>query len=160
MTNTKLTNEEIARVFAMYFNSDIQLHEIGESAFISRIESINRNNILAKEYNFILKWSFQEVKLLLTPLSKITDEHAIELSVCCFPDGNDYDYLHGAATGKAIVTTIKSGRQTNTFYPMARMYDCFQYLMQQGYAVPLFFGLNHWANGKTAIELGIAIEAT
>ena len=33
-----------------------------------------------------------------------------------------------------------------------------QYLISESYAVPLFFSLNHWANGKTAIELGIAIE--
>lgn len=41
-------------------------------------------------------------------------------------------------------------------------YDCFiwQYLISKGYAVPLFFAPNHWANGKTAIELGLAIDKT
>lgn len=36
----------------------------------------------------------------------------------------------------------------------------YQYLIFKGYAVPLWFGVNHWANGKTAIELGIAIDKT
>ena len=35
-------------------------------------------------------------------------------------------------------------------------------LKKNFYAVPIYFGLNHWANGKTAIELGLAktIETT
>jgi len=39
-------------------------------------------------------------------------------------------------------------------------FEIYQYLVQQGYAVPLFFGLNNCANRKTAIELGIAIDKT
>jgi len=35
-------------------------------------------------------------------------------------------------------------------------YDAYLYLISKGYAVPLFFEPNHWANGKTAIELNIA----
>ncbi len=35
----------------------------------------------------------------------------------------------------------------------------YQYLMKQGYAVPLYFGPDHWANGKTALELEIAKQA-
>jgi hypothetical protein len=34
----------------------------------------------------------------------------------------------------------------------------FQYLISKGYAVPLWFGIDYWANGKTAIELNIAIQ--
>jgi hypothetical protein len=37
--------------------------------------------------------------------------------------------------------------------------DTRDYLISKLYAVPLWFGVNHWANGKTAFELGIAAEA-
>lgn len=37
-------------------------------------------------------------------------------------------------------------------------YIIHQHLIQKGYAVPLWFGINHWANGKDAFQLGIAIE--
>ncbi len=153
----KLTNEERTRIFAMYIGSEF-MYEGNEP---DELYGVMKDDVAygsdADESGEGI-YSISDCKLLLTPLAKISDEHARALSECCFPDGNQHDYLHGAPTGKAIVATIKSGRQTNTFYPMARMYDCFQYLIQQGYAVPLFFGLNHWANGKTAIELGIAID--
>jgi len=38
-------------------------------------------------------------------------------------------------------------------------YDAYQYLISKGYAVPLFFEPNHWANGKNAIELRLAVDA-
>lgn len=34
----------------------------------------------------------------------------------------------------------------------------FQYLIKEKFAVPLWFDIGHWANGKTAIELGVAVE--
>jgi hypothetical protein len=35
---------------------------------------------------------------------------------------------------------------------------CFIYLMNKGYNMPLYFTPKHWANAKTPIELGIAID--
>ena len=34
-----------------------------------------------------------------------------------------------------------------------------QYLISEGYAVPLYIDINHPGNGQTAIDLGIAVEA-
>jgi hypothetical protein len=39
-------------------------------------------------------------------------------------------------------------------------YISFQYLISKRYAVPIWFGALHWANGRTAFELGIAIESS
>jgi hypothetical protein len=38
------------------------------------------------------------------------------------------------------------------------LWESFNQLILYGYAVPLWFGIGHWANGLTAIELGIAID--
>jgi hypothetical protein len=44
--------------------------------------------------------------------------------------------------------------------PITALGFIYQYLIQQGYAVPLFYGVGHPMNGKTAIELGLALDAT
>jgi len=145
----KLTNEEIARVFAMYLHSKVVFdnhignihtyylpagkYKVGKMWFVSLEDEHD------KELSFSV--SADKVKLLLAPLSKITDEHAmacweVENYMC---SEHDIPYV------------------SNLFKEMSG--NLFQYLIQQGYSVPLFFGLNHWANGKTPIELGIAIES-
>lgn len=141
----KLTNEEIARVFAMYYgcgithNKNYTIEVINSYMFFSEI---------------ILKY-----KLLLTPLSAITDEHAIEVGKMEIPEGG-LEYLSHDKK------TITFGRYGNdgwmneyVFFDDINNFQ-HQYLIQQGYAVPLWFGVNHWANGKTAIELEIAIDKT
>jgi hypothetical protein len=92
-------------------------------------------------------------KLLLTPLSKVTDEHAIEVS-----DFWDNIFLRSswatleekAHFGKYIVISGKYNER----------WELREYLRITGHAIPLFFGINHPCNGKTAIELGIAIDKT
>lgn len=37
-----------------------------------------------------------------------------------------------------------------------RIFSAYQYLISKGYAAPLFFEPNHFANYKTAIELDLA----
>lgn len=155
--NNTLTNEEIARVFAMYLGCDFWLCDNLEgNPVIEKVTSVVISEI--EKGDWLGRDDRPGELLLLTPLELISDEDAAEVSEVFFPDGNIYDYLHGMATGKAIVNSIKANRQTNTFYRHARVHDGFEYLKLKGYAVPLFFGINHWANGKTAIELGIAIK--
>lgn len=122
----KLSNEEIEKVFHLYWgNTKAKVKETspwiyGDCEYCVRAGA----------------------KLLLKPLSAITDEDAIEVAKL---DLN----IPTAETGKFIVDRINrlGGGDNYTI----------QYLISKGYAVPLFFGVNHWANGKTAIELGIAL---
>ncbi len=154
-----ITNEEKAKIFALYLGCRTKC--IG-GHFNPNMNSKNGNGKLIMSAAIIadceeLTFQFGDFQLLLKGLQDITDEDAAELSEAFFPDGNIYDYLHGAPTGRAIVASIKNNRQTNTFYPHARIYDGFSFLISKGYAVPLFFGVGHPANGKTAVELGLAI---
>jgi len=176
----KLTNEEIARVFAMYLHSKVVFdnhignihtyylpagkHKVGKMWFVSLEDDHD------KELSCSV--SADKVKLLLTPLSKITDEHGLELMLIEYKGYTDrceilkinrrhniveisFRYIHPDHNNADGYSYSGYAFSTTT----AMMAERFQYLISKGYAVPLFFGLNHWANGKSPIELGLAIES-
>jgi hypothetical protein len=170
----KLTTEEIAKIFAMYWGQSIVQSN-------GSMDGCPIGNALSL---YILGMYKMNTMLLLTPLNNITDEHAIEVAELI--NNEKYDK---AETFKVIkddgVVKVYSSEVIHKDLPgfgfryETKIYtgDCFvvnkkphsptiempffayQYLIKNGYNVPLFFGLDHWANGKTPIELGIAIEA-
>lgn len=147
--NNKLTNEEIARVFAVYY---------GQSVAASKNEDGKANGKGAPVHNALALCVFgndvSNYVLLLTPLDKITDEDAIEVANIC------HNYLAKRIQGKtgySFLACNDSVINCGVIYHKLNS-AAFQYLISKGYAVPLWFGIDHWANGKTAIELGIAID--
>lgn len=174
----KLTNLEIARVFAMYLGCQMT-YEDGMDDSIEKEEStlmgitttgvVNDENADESGEGF---YSVEECKLHLTPLPKISDEHAIEVAKIhnrkywVGPGASQFEI--DAITPEMIRDNlVKEGRKLVQHYEAGhRWYEggslewlySFQQLIMWGYAVPLYFGLNHWANGKTAIELNIAKE--
>lgn len=149
----KLTNEEIARVYRMYMPC-----EIADNGKRYELDGILKNEngltFFTVDKNMGLverREQYHDFKLLLTPLSKISDEDAIE--VAKFHYGRDTTWRRETLIedGKRFVKDI-------SWLTASVAIEVFQYLISKGYAVPLFFGVGHWANGKTAIELGIAIE--
>lgn len=159
----QLTNEEKAKVAAMYLGCDVLIKEDGESKFESILEGVNIspqykgdvNIYYAKECGHLLRWSFDECKLILTPLDKITDQYKETIARIC---GSNFKGTYDLAIcGESIVKgkTFEVATENIWTYNLA-----IQQLIMWGYAVPLFFSLNHWANGKTAIELKIAIDKT
>jgi len=121
--------------------------------------------------------SVDKIELLLTPISQITDEHAIEIAEILDVGGdcverhkdhiavydryndnaNDINTLRLHFIGNYELLHIdEEGRGYE--FDLTRCSFVHQYLISKGYDVPLFFGNNHWASCKTAIELGIAID--
>lgn len=134
--NNKLTNEEIAKVFAMYFET------VTYEWYISS-EDLNVATVDGKTVKFISEGKHTGTpKMRLTPLNKISNEHCNSLRHVC--------NLFNNSDNKDISFSL-----SHEFEDMP--YQVNQQLILWGYAVPLFFGLNHWANGKTAIELDIAV---
>lgn len=177
MSDNKLTNQEVARVFAMYLGCETVYSKSrypylkGDSAGVCSGERIG--SVYAGFY----------FKLLLTPLSSITDEHAIEVFKMFMPFPFS-KYTTGWVVTRDFAITgfpyIKIHHPKNVY---SLMIDCTlcnfnlynmednitseidmqpsqvtQFLTNEGYAVPLFFAPNHWGNSKTAIELNIAID--
>lgn len=140
-----LTIEETAKVKLMYFYSDC-------TWVVPR--SSNDNYMPVDDKGMILDLIVSangDVYPELKNLSAITDEHAVEL-------GKIY-YGNQAVSKKDMIADVKMFLRVSNF-PLN--YDHFwwkayQYLISKSYAVPLFFGIDHPCNGKTAIECGIAI---
>lgn len=179
----KLTNEEIARVFAMYLGAPIV--PLSEACTIAKKEGGYNNwgiRLEGNQYQISFGknlFPIEKYGLYLTPLDKITDEHAIEIANILDVPGdcverhkdhiavydryndnantidtlrlhfiNNYELLHLDELGRAYE------------FDLTRCSCIHQYLISKGYAVPLWFGVEHSANYHTAIELGIAIDNT
>lgn len=169
-----LTDSEIAKVFAMYLGCEIEPLQRSAGGY-----SMSQKELTIDNINLVLSHS---LKLKLTPLIKITDEHAIEVAELI----NEEKYITGETfkvikedekisifSSEVIHESIKpfGYRYETKFYtdgyatpikPYSLIrqmpFESYQYLISKGYSVPLFLEVNHWANGKTAIELNIAIE--
>jgi hypothetical protein len=144
-----LTKEEIAKVFAMYLSQEM-IYKDGERGHIYGFTIKNLQCVK----DGITKGS----KILLIPLPKINDEDAIAVAkILGFEESQTRPLFVGKTRGKSTVQYWSENY--STLYPLQATF-VFQYLISKGYAVPIYFAPNHWANGKTAIELGIAIDAT
>ncbi len=170
-TSKKLTHMQIARVFALYVGSDLQCP-------IS--ENPETNGLIKMGwYAEDIYWTAVEYaycKLLLTPLSKMTDEHVIQIANHCVNlSGNvETDWKINRGSDSAIAIWFKNGDTFEIYTDGSGM--CFredgrklddrmdlqamQMLFAWGYAAPLFIEAGHPDNGKNAIELGLAIDKT
>lgn len=142
-----LTEREIIKVYGMYIGCDLQcpLSESPKTNGIVKCGGIGYEDAYNALYWTTKEWEY--CKLILTPLSAITDEHAIDAALVgeyLFDDEDKEDC-------KRVISYFRNGEIDS--------WKSYQYLVLQRYAVPLFFGVNHWANGKTAIELNLAVEA-
>jgi hypothetical protein len=93
-------------------------------------------------------------------LAKITDEHAIIIA-----DVLGVNASFDESKIKKVKNWITMGcYEANNFKGMEigirRSYNVFRELALLGYDFPQYFGKDHPCNGYTAIELGIAIDAT
>lgn len=144
----KLTNEENEKVFAMYWGQPyLVCYNLEGNAVI---DPISGNAIGEIEPDIENKRDL----LLLTPLSSITDEDAIEVA-------NKIAGIEGSVhyslqqRGRELVNDLYKRYNNITHFIVIEIH---QYLISKCYDVPLFFGIGHPCNGMTAIQLGIAID--
>lgn len=166
--NIELTNEQKARIFAMYgyqtpvrsIDGDgyiltmypkalkIVLHKIMPGQILHGISHNDDNGSLHRTYLN----KDRAVKLILIPLSAISDKHAILIAELA---GFIHFQLHN---GKSFLKEFLSEKglifNTNPY----RVINIYNQLILLKYAVPLFIEAGHPDNGKTAIDLGLAIE--
>jgi len=162
----ELTTEQKARVFAHYIGHPVQIMDTGKQENI--IGFRNSDEVM-------LSGGFtpiSDIRILLKPLSAITDEDAIEVAKIATWDKRTMQC--SAWIGRAIAvhnyTTITpwddSEHDTADHRKIVTELNGYvgalvlQFLIQRGYAVPLFYGVGHPFNGKNAIEVGLAIDST
>ncbi len=162
-----LTNEERARIFAMYYGAEVQTGfketYVVNGNIISDIASV---------------WPMHnDAKLLLNPLPKITDEHAIEVAKIWKPDyewkviGKDqfdcllmvecsdyimwFDFMGSSFdfeekyTGEENIEAHGCEKEETSCERIVEIIDCIREL---GYALPY--------KGQSLFDLGIAIDKT
>lgn len=166
----KLSNEEYRRIYGMYIGCEIQTPSPYDdepdrivNGYLTGIHGeyqaeVQHVDIDGGVWEHPEYYNFDKCKLILTPLSEISDEDAIQANkIMGFEYSNeDGSEAHFDLEGfRDWITEMFNWEQITvdgkTFLQL------FQYLISKSYAVPLFFGVDHWSNGKTAIELGIAI---
>lgn len=152
---SKLTNEEIAQAQGKYLFSDCEW----VTSYRDEKDILNWDEPRKKNYYDLVKYIGRTdwIKPVLTPLSRITDEHKIELAKIIGGCDHLSDEGKISAIESLFCTNSLYNKQTNI--PGVRFFYAQQYLLSKGYAVPLFFDINHWANNQDAIELGIATES-
>jgi len=180
----KLTNEEIAKVFAMYWGSEITTKsDTNKKRTITGACFNALGDLLISTDNGNYGAKYWDTKIVLNLLSFITDEHAIEVAnLFCKMSGDGIGTLTHCVrtvdevrrddpwkvtikydTGESLSLFTDTGevvfhtKFTEQIFLLGKYtYEPRELLIKNRYAVPLFFGVDHWANGKTAIELKIA----
>jgi len=77
----KLTKEQIARVFALYMGCHVKFTTNKGHTHIAAIGALASDAVQSADY---IDWYLlEQCQLILTPLSSLTDEHAVEVAKWC-----------------------------------------------------------------------------
>lgn len=145
MFGKELTNNEKAKVYAMYWGNriDAGIKTVVNSSWIQKV-TIGKTNML----------------LILTPLDKVSDDHLNTIGAFCF----NLKYDDSIQLGRDYIGYLFLNRRLSLKecskiqqFSMVHHTQIFQFLISTGYAAPLWFGVTDWANNKTALDLGLAI---
>lgn len=133
-----ITNEIKTKVFAQYLGQQFQT-KLNDDSVKNYTLDITE---MFKFYNSI---GFDNVKLILKPLSSITDEDAIEISKMFLTDGN------------SLQSKIEFGKGVAYHYELGSYYtnrpiEIYQFLQSKGYDLSQYL-----LGNKTLFECGLAI---
>lgn len=141
-----LSEGQIKMVVAMYFGQRVFCWNKG-SYSNKKGGPEERLDVITER---IIKTYLPDGRLYLIPLSALSREDAVEIW--------KIEGFTGPRMGMKLYVS-KDGELKIKFgdYNAPVHQQTFHYLVQKGYAVPLFFGVNHPNNGKNAKQLGLAI---
>lgn len=167
---SNLTNEQKARLMGRYIGRTVK--NVNYSGILLGIQ---RNFIMFSQDDCGHHWFNQDSNtfLLLKPLSQISDEDAIFIGrLIELPEVSRHDTLECLAwKGRAFIGhyfsqfSVWDGSDCDTAHsriiitnvlPTVAM-QIYQFVLKQGYDLPVFIEPNHPDNGKTMKELGLAI---
>lgn len=127
-------NQTICQVMAPYYKCPLVIYEPSAQPVSHYLEGVdyNQNQIIAERVNYNPQW----IKLVLKPLSKITDNDALEVGKmfrCC--------------------SSAEIVREHFIKYPDCVIpYQIYQYLQSKGYDLP-----HYLLGGKTLHKANLAI---
>jgi hypothetical protein len=130
-----------SRIFAQYFGATV-FGDLQDSEYINQAE-------FQMDYDNFEFCVAENIHLVLYPISKISDEDALELSRVAMPKS---DWMHSKISGRDIAQTIDKGRSWNFYYEGADWIAAYNFLVQRFYDVP-----NYYVNGRKLAEVGLAV---
>jgi len=142
-----ITNEIRARIFALYIGCEVVYPDGYTVKIVGITEFEGMIQVLKNDHTDW--WNFDDAKLLLTPLDKITDEHRNELYSIISIDSfiNDFTVNGFLESFSPSIITKDGNRFCAEFY-----YTALDFLRAKGYALP-YMGIDLFTSG-------IAIDAT
>lgn len=148
-----LTDNEREEVFAQYLNK-CELYQRGGHNIPNNVENLKYSK------------TGSSTLLILKSLEDVEDKDMIEIAKLAprfMWTKNSTFKVYKNTYGNPVVS-VGEGIFANDKYVIDFQhgfkklhYSQVQYLKNQAYAVPLHFSRNHWANGKNAVQLGLAI---
>lgn len=163
----EISNETKAKVFAQYLGQNVISNSLSKSnGLLYKVSLKNSFGCFEDKDGHFHDFNVENLKLILKPLDKITDEDAIEVANT-FSRGNKWvihrnDYwvclcdkfsnnevrilLHNNSVGyfRVYGTSVHDNGMSSLF--------AYQYLQSKGYDLP-----NYYLDGKTLHESGLAI---
>lgn len=165
----EITNQIKAKVFALYFGQQLLSKNDFKGEFY-RISTYKNHeepaHVELAMPTAIINYEINDCKLILKPLSSITDEDAIEVGKILF--GKEYSegtvYRHkdyevwvkvlkpNTTINQNVYIGFKGGLSNGNGWGLQNMLQAYQYLQSKGYDMPQFL-----LEGKTLQEAGLAI---
>lgn len=139
----KLTPEEIGWAFALYYKAETCTVENKVKLVLKQLPHISDNDI------YVACYAYDNVPFCNTKPNewKISRETDI---IKITHKSKQHSYQFDQDNGN--VTLFIDGRRSG----LGKQAASVQFLMRQGYAIPIFFHPKHWANNMTPHELGLA----
>jgi hypothetical protein len=174
---TLLTKEQIAKVFSDHYHCEVYVTTNLEGRAV--IEPVTSCLLEDIENDWWLGSQGRQL-LLLTPLTHISNEDALQLARILI-DQKTVEVHRSKCWGYDSFELISLGQKYRFYFSqkgelevetentdgwkpcqgdLITAHFAYEFLRWKKYAVPLLFGPNHPSNGKTAIALRLAIDAT
>lgn len=148
----EITDEIICSVFAQYPKAPIAIYEEGCDPVSHYLEGVDfcNNEIIAERVH----WKPKQIKLILKPVSSITDEDALQIAkIIGITEEKD---LRDAVEQKNdlinILSSFERNEEAHTSISSLDVFFTYQYLQLRGYDLP-----NYLLERKTLFESGLAI---
>lgn len=151
MNKTEISKETKAKVYSSYLGQEIIKGEL-----IGLLHGLVNDTCYVR-YNDVARYEdVEDCTLLLTPLSKISDQDAIEVVKIMDPNAKEIYVSNGTINWEYeyLDERFKSTIEIRSIHLCAHYASC-QYLQSRGYDLP-----NYHLNGQTLIQAGLALDKT
>lgn len=166
MAEQELTKLEILKVFSKYIPCDcVQEGWFPKEPKYREMIAVDLGSwqcriLLNKRTGENFWFGAHHSYLMLKTLNDVSEEDLIEVAKIAYPDELIHDFLWIPQEGRELVKLIERKTSYTFTHRFANQMYIKDFLREKHYAVPEFFGRDHWATGKTPIELHIAVNVT